>query len=449
MSNVRYILFIILLTASTAQAQEGKPIDRVIAVVGANIALQSELENQYMQMLAQGYTPSDRSRCEVFEQLMYQKLLLHQAQVDSVEVGEGEVEEEMNRRIQYFVNQLGSPEKLEEYYDKSILEIKDEFRTLIKNQLLSQKMEAKVSGDVKVTPSEVRAYFRSIPPDSLPYINSEVELGRIMKMPQLTKQQKEDARKQCNDIRNRVLAGESMKTMAILYSQDPGSAKKGGELGFFERGMMVPEFDAVAFKLRGDTVSEVFETEYGYHFMQLIERRGDQINVRHVLIQAKLSAEDLERARLELDSVYELISSGKMTFEKAAEKFSDDENSRQNGGLMFNPQTNTTKFETDLLSYIDKKLIFTIDRMKVGELSKPVLTVSPDNKESYSLFMLRSRTEPHRANLKDDYQRIQKVAEMDKQNRQVGEWVSEKAAKTFIRMDDEFKDCDFNNRWIN
>lgn len=449
MSNLRNILLIFLLTASAAMAQEGKPIDRVIAVVGANIALQSELENQYMQMLAQGYTPNDRSRCEVFEQLMYQKLLLHQAQVDSVEVGEAEVEEEMNRRIQYFVSQLGSPEKLEEYYEKSILEIKDEFRTLIKNQLLSQKMEAKVSGDVKVTPSEVRAYFRSIHPDSLPDINSEVELGRIMKMPQLTKAQKDDARKNCNDIRNRVLAGESMKTMAILYSQDPGSAKKGGELGFFERGMMVPEFDAVAFKLRGDTVSEVFETEYGYHFMQLIERRGDQINVRHVLIQAKLSAEDLERARLELDSIYELISSGRMTFEKAAEKFSDDENSKQNGGLMFNPQTNTTKFETDLLSYIDKKLIFTIDRMKVGELSKPVLTTSPDNKESYSLFVLKSRTEPHRANLKDDYQRIQKVAEMDKQNRQVGEWVGEKAAKTFIRIDDEFKDCDFNNRWIN
>jgi peptidyl-prolyl cis-trans isomerase SurA len=246
-----------------------------------------------------------------------------------------------------------------------------------------------------------------------------------------------------------VIAGESFKTLAVMYSLDPGSAKKGGELGFFERGMMVPEFDAVAFKLRGNTVSEVFETEYGFHFMQLIERRGDQINVRHILIQAKLSAEDLERSRLLLDSVYELISTGKMTFEKAAEKFSDDENSKQNGGLMFNPQTNTTKFETDLLSYIDKKLIFTIDRMKVGELSRPVLTTSPDNKESYSLFMLRSRTEPHRANLKDDYQRIQKVAEMDKQNRQVGEWVGEKAAKTFIRIDDEFKDCDFNNRWIN
>lgn len=441
---IAFILF-----ATHVVAQEGKPIDRVIAVVGGNIALQSELETQYLQMLSQGYQPNDGSRCQVFEELLFQKLLLHQAKVDSIKVADGEVEEEMNRRIQYFVQQLGSQEKLEEYYEKSILEIKDEFRNLIKDQLLTQRMQSKVTGDVKVTPAEVRAYFRTIPADSLPYINSEIELARIQKMPKLTKEQKASARQKCEEFRQRVLNGESFKTLAILYSDDPGSAKKGGELGFFERGMMVPEFDAVAFKLKGDTVSHVFETEYGFHIMQLIERRGDQINVRHILVQAKTSADDLERARLQLDTIYRQITEGKITFEKAAEKFSDDETSRQNQGLMFNLTNNTTRFETDQLSMIDKKLIFTIDKMKVGDISRPVLTVSPDGKESYSIFQLKLRTEPHKANLKDDYQRIQKVAEMDKQNRLIEQWVNEKALRTFVRIDDEFKNCDLQHRWIN
>ena len=305
--------------------QESQSIDRVIAVVGGSISLQSELETQYLQMLSSGYEPNDDSRCILYEELLYGNLLLHRSKVDSLNVSDGEVEDELERRLAYFVSQLGSEQKLEEYYEKSILEIKDEFRELIKEQLLTQRMQTQITGDIKVTPAETRAYFNKIPKDSLPFINSELEIGRIMRRPEVTKAQKASAKGKAEELRQRVKDGESFRALAILYSEDPGSSKAGGDLGFFKRGMMVPEFDAIAFRLKEDSVSEVFETSFGFHFMEMLERRGEQINVRHILVRAKTSIEDLERARLFLDSIHGLIMDKKITFAEAAEKFSDDE----------------------------------------------------------------------------------------------------------------------------
>lgn len=343
---MRKLIFTLVITALTTLgfAQEkGQPVDKVIAVVGGSITLQSELETQYLQMLSSGYEPNDDSRCILFEELLYGNLLLHRAKVDSVEVSDGEVESELTRRLEYFIGQLGSKEKLEEYYEKSLLEIKDEFRELIKEQLLSQRMQESITGETKVTPAETRIYFNKIPKDSLPFINTEIELGRIMKRPEVTKAQRATARAKADELRQRIRDGESFRALAILYSEDPGSSKNGGDLGFFERGQMVPEFDAIAFRLKEDSVSEVFETSYGFHFMEMMERRGEQINVRHILVRAKTSEEDLDRARIFLDSIHELIEEGKMTFAMAAEKFSDDEESKVNGGMMFNPMTGATQ----------------------------------------------------------------------------------------------------------
>jgi len=446
---MRRNLLLILLTVFTSYgfAQESKSIDRIIAVVGGNITLQSELETQYLQMLASGYEPNDDSKCILFEELLYGNLLLHRAKVDSLIVGDGEVEDELNRRLEYFIAQLGSQQKLEEYYEKSILEIKDEFRELIKEQLLSQRMQQKITGDIKVTPAEVRAYFNKIPKDSLPRINAEVELGRIMKRPEVSKEQKDAAKAKAEELRQRVLGGEGFRALAILYSEDPGSSKKGGDLGFFERGMMVPEFDAVAFRLKEDSVSEVIETQFGFHFMQMMERRGEQINVRHILIRSKTSEEDMEQARLLLDSIHQLITSGEMTFAKAATEFSDDEESKMNGGMMFNPQTGAATFDMEQLGSIDQKLFLTVENMKVGDISKPSRTQSPDGKEAYNLFFLKSQTEPHIANMKDDYQRIQQAALAEKNTRTIQKWINDKSNKTYIRIDDEFKDCPFSHRW--
>lgn len=439
----------LLFVAATyiSMAQEGQSIDRVIAVVGGSITLQSELETQYLQMLSQGYEPNDDSRCIMFEELLYGNLLLHRSKVDSLEVSDGEVEDELNRRLEYFISQLGSKEKLEEYYEKSLLEIKDEFREMIKEQLLTQRMQTQITGDIKVTPAETRAYFNRIPKDSLPYINTEIELGRIMRRPAVTKAQKEDARSKAEELRQRVLDGESFRALAILYSEDPGSSKNGGDLGFFTRGMMVPEFDAVAFSLKEDSVSEVFETSYGYHFVEMLERRGEQINVRHILVRAKTSLEDLERARVFLDSVYDLIKDKKLTFAQAAEKFSDDEETKINGGMMFNPMTGATTFQMDQLGSIDQRLFLTVENMKPGDISKAVKTQSPDGKEAYNLFFLKTKTEPHVANLKDDYQKIQQAALAEKKNKTIEGWINDKAAETYVKIDAAYQDCPFAHRW--
>lgn len=448
-SKITLLILGLLFNAVPQALAQRKAIDRVIAVVGGNITLQSELETQYLQMLSNGYEPNDDSKCIILEELLYGNLLLHQSKVDSLEVGETEVEDEMNRRLSYFISQLGSQEKLEEYYEKSILEIKEEFRGLIKNQLLTQQMQKKISGDVKVTPAEVRTYFMNIPKDSLPRINAELELGRIMKRPEVTPEQKAEAKAKSLELRERVRKGEGFRALAILYSEDPGSSKKGGELGFFKRGMMVPEFDAIAFRLEEDSVSPVFESAFGFHFMQMIERRGEEVNVRHILIKPKTSILDMERARLFLDSMYTLIKEEKITFAAVAEKYSDDEESKINGGMMYNPQTSSSKFDMEDLSSIDQKLFLTVDNMKAGDISRPVKSQSADGKESYNLYYLKSRTEPHVANLQDDYQKIQAAALVNKQNIVIEQWINSKVAKTYVNIHDDFKDCHFIHQWHN
>lgn len=439
--------FLTILCLTSFGQDNSQSIDRIIAVVGGNITLQSELETQYLQMLASGYEPDDDTRCILFEELLYGNLLLHRAKVDSLEVTDGEVEDELSRRLEYFIAQLGSQEKLEEYYEKSILEIKDEFRELIKEQLLSQRMQQQITGDIKVTPAETRAFFNKIPEDSLPYVNTEIEIGRIMKRPEITKAQKAEARAKAEELRQRVVDGESFRALAILYSEDPGSSKNGGDLGFFERGMMVPEFDAIAFRLKEDSVSEVFQTSYGFHFMEMLERRGEQVNVRHILIRPKTSDQDLEKARVFLDSIRNLIVSDKITFTKAAEQFSDDEESNQNGGMMFNPMTGAPFFDMDQLGSIDQRLVFTIEDMNAGDISEAVKSQSPDGKESYNLYYLKSRTEPHVANMKDDYQRIQQAALAQKKNQIIEKWINDKASQTYVRIDEAYQDCPFTHRW--
>jgi peptidyl-prolyl cis-trans isomerase SurA len=443
---------IVLPTISAAQPNEQEPkgqsIDRIIAVVGANIATQSELETQYLQMLGQGIEPDDLTRCRLYEELLYQKLLLNQSQVDSVEVSDSQVEDELGRRLDYFIAQIGSKEKLEEYYEKSMLEIKDEFRKMIRDQLLVQTMQQKLTADVKVTPNEVRRFFAKIPADSLPYVNSEIQLGRIMIKPKISQDQLDEARHKAEDLRQRVLDGEKFSTLAVLYSEDQGSSKKGGDLGFFERGQMVPEFESVAFRMKNDSVSDIFKTEFGYHFMQMIERRGEQANVRHILIKSKPSIDDIIKASELLDSLKKEIDADRIKFEDAATKYSEDEDSRLNKGMMYNINTGSTVFEMDQLSMIDQRLFLKVEKMKIGSITEVMDVTEPDGSPSYNIFNLKTRTEPHVANLKEDYQKIQNAALSEKQNTMVSDWIMEKASRTYIKMDPLYEGCPFSNNWI-
>lgn len=423
--------------------------DRIIAVVGDNIVKESELESQYVQYVMQSEDVSEDTRCKMLEDIMYQKLLVAQAKRDSVEVSESQVESELDRRLSYYIARLGSEEAFTAYYGKSIDDFKIELRDDVKDLLLAQTMQSKITNGIAVTPAEVQAYFNRIPADSLPFINAEITIGQIVRKPPITLEAKLEAKNKIAKLRERVLKGESFASLAVLYSEDPGSAKNGGEYKNIQRGQFVPEFDAISFTLKDKQISEVFETDYGYHFMQLISRRGEFVDLRHILIAPKTSEIDMANAKIKLDSIYNLIMQDSLTFEEAALKYSEDEESRNANGLILNPATGTTKFEMDELGQLDPSLVFTIDKLKVGGLALPSIMISKDAKQAYRILYLKSRTEPHRANLKDDYQKIQAAALAEKQQVVINEWISKKVQSTYVKLEEDYKGCKFDNKWIN
>jgi peptidyl-prolyl cis-trans isomerase SurA len=435
--------FLIFLLPGILIAQP-QSIDKIVAIVGDKAILLSEVESQAMQMEQQAMAKDSNLRCNVLEDIIIQKLLLNQAEKDSVVVSDDQVDSELSKKIRYFVGQIGSVEKLEAYLGKSIVQIKDDFRERIRDQLVVQQMQGKIAGDVKVSPAEVKAYFESIPADSIPFIESEIQVAQILKKPPVNQAERERVRKELQDIRQKIIDGRSFASMSAFYSEDVVSAAKGGELGFVGRGDLVPEFEAAAFALKGKDISDIIETMYGFHIIQLIERRGETINVRHILISPKASANDLEFARIKLDSISEVIRLGRMSFEDAALKFSDDADTKNNGGLLINPGSGSTWFE---VSQMDQSLFFVVDKMKIGELSDPVPVRIGEKKESYRIVSLKARTEPHRANLKQDYQRILMAAENEKKEKLVKDWIERKRQSFFIKIDPEFSDCPFKNSW--
>jgi peptidyl-prolyl cis-trans isomerase SurA len=439
----KILSFLIFLIPGILIAQP-QSIDKIVAIVGDKAILLSEIESQAMQMEQQETSKDSNLRCNILEDIIIQKLLLNQAEKDSVVVSDAQVDGELSKKIRYFVGQIGSVEKLEAYLGKSIVQIKDDFRDRIRDQLVVQQMQGKIAGDVKVSPAEVRAYFESIPNDSIPFIESEIQVAQILKKPPVNQAERERVRKELQDIRQKIIDGRSFASMAAFYSEDVVSAAKGGELGFVGRGDLVPEFEAAAFALKGKDISDIIETMYGFHIIQLIERRGETINVRHILISPKASANDLEFARIKLDSISEVIRLGRMSFEDAALKFSDDADTKNNGGLLINPGSGSTWFE---VSQMDQSLFFVVDKMKIGELSDPVPVRIGEKKESYRIVSLKARTEPHRANLKQDYQRILLAAENEKKEKLVKDWIERKRQSFFIKIDPEFSDCPFKNSW--
>jgi peptidyl-prolyl cis-trans isomerase SurA len=429
-----------------AQNDKGMVIDEVIAVVGKNFILHSDIESQYLQVkmqygLAEGGFPL---RCNLLENMMFQKLLVNQAMVDSVIVTEAQVDERIERNLRYFISQFGSRAKLEEYYKKSFSEIKEELKDPVKDQLLSEIMQERITQNVVVTPGEVKAYFEEIPVDSLPLIPAEYELQEIVKIPQITEKETMDARARLNGFRDRILKGESFTTLAVLYSEDPGSMTKGGELGFFARGDMYPEFEAAAFSLKPGEISPIVKTKAGFHILQLIERRGEMINVRHLLIQPKPSTQTIMEAKLLLDSVYTLILENKMTVDSAAKVFSDYP-SKNSGGTMINPYTGTALFEAE---HLDKSLIFAVERLKMGEISKPLPMSTDEGKNAYRLVYLKNIRPPHKANMRDDYDKIQRAALENKKAEVIEKWMNDKIKNTYIKIKAPYDACDFDNKWI-
>lgn len=441
-------LLLLVLIPFRSHSQPGKQqvVDQVAAVVGNNIILLSDIEAQYQQFLSQTTLRGDDLRCRILDQLLLNKLLLHQAGVDSVEVTDDQVEQKINQNMSYYIQQIGSVEKLEKYYGKSITELKEEFRPMVRDQLLTQQMQSKITSGITASPSDVKSFFESIPPDSLPLINSEVEYSQIVKKVAVSAEEKRKSREEINKLRERIVGGEEFSTLAILYSQDKESAKQGGELGFVNRGDLVPEFEAAAFRLKSLTeISPVIETQFGFHIIQLIERRGDKINCRHILLHPKVSAEDISNAQNTADSIAKLIRSGTLTFSEAAEKYSDDKDTKLNGGVVINQASGSSRFETDQL---DPTVLFQLDKMEKGEISNPMITTTREGDQAYRILYLKSRSAPHRLNLKDDYQRLQELAQTDKQNNTLEQWRNKKKALTYIRISDDYKNCPVLTDWL-
>ena len=452
-----WIIIVLMLLALPTLAQNRQPqvIDKVVAVVGKNIILQSDIENQYIQYRMQGMADGTGKevRARILEDLLLQKLMLNQAEMDSITVTDEQVEAQMDQRIRYFVSRIGSQEKMEEQFGKSMAEIKEEVRQAVKDQMLQEQVQAKIMQNVVVTPQEVKEFFNAIPKDSLPDLAPNYEIVQIVKRPPVSIDEKLQVKERLYQIRKRILDGESsFATMAILYSEDPGSARQGGELGFAGKGVYATEFENVAFNLHDGEISDVVETQFGFHIIQLIERRGETVNCRHILLTAKVPVEALEKAQNQLDSVAQLIRNGDMTFEAACKKFSDDD-TKNNGGYLTNANTggnwlslqDMQQLEVEYPEY--KNLAFVVSRLEVGEVSDPLPMTTNESNDAFRLIMVKQKTEAHQANLKDDYSLIQNWALGQKRQEAIGKWVSNKAAKAYIRLDDAYKNNDFYYDW--
>jgi len=439
------ILVVMIVSVFQAKAQNEKVVDEIAALVGSHPVYWSDVEAQYAQAKAQGMKGDQyHMKCEIFENLVFQKLLVYQAEIDSLVVSDDQVNSELDRRLRYYIQQFGSQQKLEEFYDKSLEEFKNELREPLRLELLSQQAQGAIVENVKMTPNETKEYFTNLKPDSIPIIPTEYEIGQIVKTPVVGATQLKEAREKLAALRARIVKGEKFSTLAVLYSEDPGSAAKGGELGLFTRGSMAPEFESSAFNLKnkGD-ISEVIKTKFGYHLLQLIERKGDFVNVRHILIIPKVSPDDLVVAAAKLDSIATLVKADSLTFAKAALLYSDDPG-KVNGGLIQSQSSGNTRLAADEL---DPKVFFVIDKMKPGEISASLPYTTEDGTQAYRVLYLQLRTDPHKANMKDDYNKIQEWALENKKAKVVSKWIETKSKTAYIRLGDKFKSCDFKYNW--
>ncbi len=440
------LLSMVLITPEIGYTQpgEGVIIDKIIAKVDNYIILLSDVEFTYLDLASRGALVGDEPKCKVLESLITQKLLLAIAEIDSIVVSDEQVDSELANRMQYFINQSGGDVKaLEEYYGKTLDQIQAEMRNDMKEQLVATQMRSVISEGVTITPSEIRKFFNRIHKDSLPYFSEEVEVAQIVKIARIGKDQKLFVETQLNDIKASIENGADFGTMAEMYSMDPGSAKKGGELpGWYKRGQLAPEYEAAVFKLKTGEVSSPVETDFGFHIIQVLERRGNEFRTRHILITPNSSDLDIEYTIHQLDSVRDLILSGAQEFEKLAKDFSDDKTSAPSGGFFLNNSGATTI----AVDQLDPQVYFTLDTMTVGDITQPIQFRMAAGKEAVRIMYYKSKIPPHQANLKQDWQKIQDAALNEKRSRAEADWVKDSKGKVYIYVEEEFEHCELVKR---
>jgi peptidyl-prolyl cis-trans isomerase SurA len=446
---MKKILVFSFWTLSLSLFAQTNIIDGVIWIVGDEAILRSEVEDQRIRSQYEGVHIAGDPYCVLPEQLAIQKLFLHQAKLDSVVASDSQVEAQVNMRINYFLREIGSKEKMEEYFKKSFSDIKDEMRQNIYNQMIIQSVQQKIVGDLKLTPADVRKFYNSLSKDSIPMIPAMVEVEIIAIDPPIPPEDIERTKNQLREYADRVNKGTAdFSLLARLYSDDTETAKKGGELGFMGRGELVPEFANTAFSLQEPgKVSRVVETEFGYHIIQLIERRGDRVNCRHILLRPHVAPEVKMVAMQRLDSIANIIRTGKQTFEDAALEFSMDKDTRMNGGLMTNPSTGTSKFEYQSLPQEVAKAVFNLN---IGEITQPFSMINEQiGKEVYVIAKVKAKTPNHKANFTDDYQDLKTLCDERKRAEVLDHWIIEKQKETYIYIFPEWRNCEFQYKnWI-
>jgi peptidyl-prolyl cis-trans isomerase SurA len=429
------VLFTGLFTAN-AQKREGQILDEIVAIVGDNYILKSDIDKEFETLEEQsGVTFTEDDRYQILSSLIAKKLLLYQAQIDSVTVAPERVDAEIDRRMLYILSQFpGGEDDFVKYIGKSIEQFKEETRAKLQQEMVIQEMQQTIVRDIKITPTEVKRYFKKLPKDSLEPVNAEVVVAQIVRYPKITQAEKDYARKKIEKIRKDLLEGADWCITASLESDDPGSSAKCGETGFFGRGQMVPEFEAMAFKLKPDTISKIIETQFGFHILKLIERRGEKVNVRHILVRPKTVAYDLVLARTEIDTLLKSIKANRWTFEEAAKRYSEDERTSPNGGK-FTDQLGNTKIVIDQLP---KDVFTAVSKMKKGDYLGPEYNRSQDGKDSYKAYHLIDITEPHLPNLEQDWVRIQNAALEKKKAEALDKWIMKHKEKFYIKIIDKY-----------
>ena len=439
------VMFALALVANVASYAQDNVIDEVVWVIGDEAILKSDVEEARLAALYEGRKFDGDPYCVIPEELAVQKLYMHQAVLDSIEVPEAEVIQRVDYQINNYIQAMGTREKLEEYFNKTSTQIREAMRENARDGLIVQRMQQKLVGDIKVTPAEVRRYFKELPQDSIPYVPTQVEVQIITQQPKIPVAEIEDVKRRLREYTDRINKGESdFSTLALLYSEDRGSAIKGGETGFMGKGQMVPEYANVAFNLQ-DTkkISKIVESEYGFHIIQLIEKRGDRINTRHILLKPKVDEKDLEAALLRLDSIANDIRNEKFTFDDAATYISHDKDTRNNHGLMANPQTGTARFEMQQLAQVSQEAAKMVEGMNVGEISKPFTMINAKGKEICAIVKLKTRLNGHKATITEDYQRLKGIVMEKRSEEKLDKWIRDKQKHTYVRINEKWQKCDF------
>ena len=417
-------------------------IDKVVAVVGERPILYSEIQGQKLQIAQQGNEIDENTDCLLIVEFMTQQLLIQQAEIDSLEVTEDMVKMELDQRIQYFSNQVGGTEALEDFYEKSIEEIKEEFFEQIEDKMKAQKMQQEITGNINASPKEVMTFFRNIPFDSIPYINSKVKISQLVLAPEITYEQKNYTKNKLRKIKNRIKSNEiSFSVAAEFYSNDPGSKANGGNFGWVDRGDFVPEFDAIAYNIPLNTISDVFESPFGFHILKVEKRRGEQYYGSHILIKNEISELELRVLKERCDSILSTVSQNKNSWEKAIVQNSTNSSPK---GIIFNQSSGGMYWD---MQNIDKSLFIGINNLEIGEYSEPLYYEDEKGNMGFRILKLEDRTKPHKANLNDDYEFIKKYAVNEKQVKEMDKWVTKIAKNSYVKVDDLYKGCPKISKW--